>query len=161
MPRTIVPPPPKRSPDETDNNGFVEDDFPTKLTKYVPAETLAFLVPAAATIGSDRNLLVVALVIAAIGTSGYLWVNARSLPPDQRPLWYFYVLSEIAFACWAVATVPSVTALVRLNDVTAGVILLFAVFLIPLLDNILTAMFIKQNKPPQNVRTGAHRGIPA
>jgi hypothetical protein len=117
------------------------DSFPEKLVKYVPAETLAFFVPAAAAVGPSRTvLLVVTLVVAATGTVGYLWSSARSLPPAEKPLPHFYILAVVAFLCWALATTPNVAALARADQTTAAIVISAAVFLIPLCDTLLGAI---------------------
>jgi len=78
----------------------------------VPAETLAFFIPAAAAIGGDRDtLLIFVLVLAAVDTLGYLWLASPSDTAMERPLVHFYVLAVIAFLCWAVATSPNVADL--------------------------------------------------
>src|SRR4051812_1815235 len=99
MPRTVVPP-----PDVRGGGGLgaqAGDGLPEKLVKYVPAETLAFFVPAAAGLGSDRDTwLIVVFVVGLAGTLGYLWNRGQEEQPDKRPLTHFYVLSGIAFCCW-------------------------------------------------------------
>jgi hypothetical protein len=140
MPRTVVPATPERSTRAPQDSagGARGDDLPTKLVKYVPAEALAFFVPAAAAIGSGNDVLLIIIVaVGAIGTAGWLWYNASSLPAPERPLVHFYALAVIAFLVWALATAPNVAAIVRLDTVTTGVILAIGVFLIPLVDGIL------------------------
>ena len=142
MPRTVVPP---VRVDAGGPGGAIRleggDDLPTKLVKYVPAETIAFFVPATAGIGSGRGALLLVVVVAGvIGTVAWLWYKGSSQPEAQRPRAHFYVLSAIAFLVWAVATAPNVAALARLDSVTAGVLLLLAVFLIPLADGVLTKL---------------------
>lgn len=139
MPRTVVPPVAFRAPDGAAPVGG--DSLPERLVKYVPAETLAFFVPLAASIGTHRHgLLIAALVAGLVGTIGYLWLAAQRAKPDERPLPHFYVLAATAFLCWAVGTSANVSALVRIDQTTAGVILGFAVFLVPLLDEVLIRM---------------------
>lgn len=146
MARTVIPPPPRTRGTLADPPAAASapaggDSFPDKLVKYVPAETLAFLVPAAAALGSERDTFLIAvLVVAALGTFGYLWLNARMLPEEKRPLKHFYVLAEIALFCWAVATIPTVASLFRIDSVLAAVILLVAVFLIPVADNMASTL---------------------
>lgn len=144
MSRTVVPSPQtsglrakgtsqKEASTTEDGDGLSE-----KLVKYVPAETLAFFIPAAAAIDAARpGLLIAALIISALGTVGYLWLSSRSLPKNKQPLLHFYFLAIVAFACWALATGPNVAALVNVDDVVGGLILGAAVFLIPLADGVL------------------------
>src|SRR5882757_1789332 len=104
MARTIIPP--QAAGMRLDGSqGEKGDKFPDKLVKYVPAETLAFFVPISASLGLDRTrLLVVATIVGAIGTPGYLWLTARKLPKVEQPLFHFYLLAVLAFACWALGT---------------------------------------------------------
>jgi hypothetical protein len=147
MPRTVVPPVRYRS-SSNDSSADARTDggarptggdgLPERLVKYVPAETLAFFVPLASAIGGDRDvLLVTVLAVGLAGTVGYLWLHGQRAEPDVRPLPHFYVLSALAFLAWAIGTSGNVSALVRLDQVAAGVVLGLAVFLIPLLDEVL------------------------
>ena len=142
MARTVIPPQAistkvtaeKLRSEEAQEKG---DNYSDKLVKYVPAETLAFFVPAAAYVGQDRQALLIAVVvIAVLGTAGYLFKRSRSLPLKQRPTWIYYVLAVIAFLCWAIGTTPSVARLAGIDQVVAGLVLLGAVFLIPLADDV-------------------------
>ena len=113
------------------------DSFPERLVKYVPAETLAFFVPVAALLGSDRRaLLIVALLVGVVGTVGYLLQTAPS-GPDERPRPHYYVLACLAFLAWAIATTPAVADLIHLDHVGAAFVLAVAVFLIPIADALL------------------------
>jgi hypothetical protein len=135
MPRTVVPPLRYRGPRSKPVGG---DALPDRLVKYVPAETLAFFVPIAAVIGTQRNALLIGVVVAGfVGTIGYLWLAAQRADAEQKPLPHFYVLAGLAFVCWAVGTSANVSALVGMDRVEAGTVLGLAVFLIPLLDEIL------------------------
>jgi hypothetical protein len=143
MPRTIVPP--QRAARQGEE-GATGDQLPEKLVKYIPAETLAFVVPVTAALGSDREgWLIAILIIAALLTPAYLWNSARSLPANERPLTHFYVLAVLAFAGWAIGTCPSVADLISVDDVIAGVILALAVFLIPISDGILSDVLKPKN----------------
>jgi hypothetical protein len=122
----------------------VGDGIPEKLVKYVPAETLAFFVPFSAAIGPERTgLLIAVLVVSAITTVGYLWWQGQSLPREQQPLPHYYVLAVIAFACWAFATAPSVTALLGADALVAALVLAGGVALIPMTDQFLTWLIRK------------------
>jgi len=71
--RTVVPPPALRAGGDG-LGAHAGDNLPEKLVKYVPAEALAFFVPAAAGLGSDRKIwLIVIFVVGLAGTIGYLW----------------------------------------------------------------------------------------
>jgi hypothetical protein len=139
MPRTVVPPVQFRGPGGVLPGGG--DGLPERLVKYVPAETLAFFVPLAAALGPDRGPWLITIVVAgAVGTAGYLWVAGQRTRPDERPLPHFYVLAILAFLCWALGTSGGVAGLVGLDQTEAGVVLGLAVFLIPLLDEVLNRL---------------------
>jgi hypothetical protein len=145
MARTVIPPQAAgtRSDGSQAESG---DKFPDKLVKYVPAETLAFFTPISASLGPGRtSLLIIAIIAGIIGTPGYLWLTARRLPKAKRPTIHFYLLAIVAFACWALGTSTSVDTLVGVDTVTAGGVLTIAVFLIPLIDNLITAAFGTDN----------------
>lgn len=151
MARTVIPPqvaaaaqPRGLDAEPAGELPVVGDSIPEKLIKYVPAETLAFFVPFAAAIGSERQgLLIAVVVIAAIGNVGYLWWSGHTLAKEQQPLPHFFVLATIAFVCWAIATAPNVAALLGIDALVAAVILGAAVFLIPLADQILSTQLRK------------------
>lgn len=140
MPRTVVP---SLKDPATARGPLGGDDPATKLVKYVPAETLAFFIPAAAVIGADQTaLLVLALAAGAVGTFGYLWLQAqRESDPAKRPLTHYYPLAVVAFGIWAIATSSNVASMLGLDGVAAGILLMVGVFLIPLADGVLTTLF--------------------
>jgi hypothetical protein len=117
------------------------DDFPTKLVKYIPGETLAFFVPTAALLGEDRSaLLVTVALIGAAGNIGYLWYLGRSEPVDRQPRAHFYILAVFAFVAWALVTAPNLAAMAGLDQVASSVILAIAVFAVPLIDGVTTSL---------------------
>lgn len=141
MPRTIVPSGRARAVRGTLVRGPAGDATPEKLVKYVPAEAIAFFLPATAALGPERRvLLAVVTLIAAIGALLYLWLTARRLERHKRPLGYFYPLALLAFLAWAVGTSRNVAGLVHLDDISAGIVLLMAVFIVPLADDALATV---------------------
>lgn len=143
MPRTPVPPP---SPNRPNAAGADGDRIPEKIAKYVPAETLAFFVPVAALLGTNhKGLLVIAALVGAAGTPGYLYLQAKRLPAAERPLWHFYVLSVIGFFCWALGTTAALADLIGLDEKAAGVVLLIAVFALPLVDSLANTLQGRSN----------------
>ncbi len=138
MPRTVVPPARFRGNGTPPAGG---DGLPERLVKYVPAETLAFFVPLAAGIGSGRRvLLVVVLCAGLVGTIGYLWLAGQRAAADERPRPHFFVLAAVAFVSWAVGTSPNVAGLFGVDRLVAGVWLGLAVFLIPLVDEVINRL---------------------
>jgi hypothetical protein len=117
------------------------DGFPEKLAKYVPAEVLAFYVPALAIGGvrQDVQALLLVTVVAAVGVVGYLAWSARSLPAENRPPTWFYMLALVAFGGWAVGTVPELGADLKLSAAVSSVLLPITVFLVPAIDLWLTS----------------------
>ncbi len=117
------------------------DGFPEKLAKYVPAEVLAFYVPALAISGvrGDQAALLLLTIAGLAGTVIYLVAAARSEPnPDRRPPAWFYVLAALAFVGWALGTVPELADLTGLSDAVTSLVLPITVFLIPGIDQALT-----------------------
>jgi hypothetical protein len=142
MPRTVVPPVRFRGADGTKLTGG--DSFPERLAKYVPAETLAFFVPIAGFLDTDRKpWLITVLVAGAVGTLGYLWLSRPQRDDDEQPLPHFYLLACLAFLCWAVGTSAGVASLLGLDHVGAGIVLAVAVFLIPMSDEVLNRLLIR------------------
>lgn len=116
------------------------DEYAEKLLKYVPAEVIAFFIPATATAdANDHALLVVIFVVAAIGALGYLYRASLSVPADKRGKWWSYPLALAAFTAWALGTSPATADVVDIAPKTGGFILLIAAFVIPLADSIITA----------------------
>jgi uncharacterized membrane protein len=112
------------------------DEWGDKLVKYIPAEVLAFYIPSWALVDTATPLgqwLVFAIALA--GTVAYLMARADRADP---PRWYFYVLAALAFVAWAIGTTTSGGVLFHLPPWLAQITVLAAVFLIPLLDEILT-----------------------
>lgn len=146
MPRTIIharagaPRPAGDKEQEVTAEGppAAKDSYPAKLVKYVPAEVLAFFVPIAAQVGDRKGLLWLCLVVGLGGTVGYLWLLARQAKEVERPYPYFYVLAALAFLGWAIGTNEHVAALIGLSQAVGSVVLSLCVFIIPLLDNILS-----------------------
>lgn len=137
MSRTVVP----RSEQVRGSGGDVGEPLPEKLVKYVPAEVLAFFIPATAAIGNGREgLLWAAILLAAAGTPAYFYVHAQSLSTQKRPRWFFYVLAVISLLAWAVGTSAHTANLLGLDDVAAGFVLTAAVFIVPLVDSLLDLM---------------------
>ncbi len=136
-PRTsnVDPPPPPAST-------APKDEFGDKLVKYIPAEVIAFFLPAYALAKSADPaglawLPYALVVVAGLGLVGYLLIRA---PKDNPPRWYFYVLSVVAFLAWIAGTSAAgadVFHLVQV-EITGKLILMAAVFAIPLLDELLT-----------------------
>lgn len=113
MSRTVVPPPAIRG----GVGGPGGDTVPEKLVKYVPAETLAFLLPTASAFGADREFaLLVIFLVGLVGSIGYLYNRGQKEPEDKRPLTHFYVLAGIAYVCWALGASGSIAGVINLDD---------------------------------------------
>lgn len=126
MPRTVVHP----------RAGKPGDSVLEKLAKYVPAETVAFYVPAYAIAKAHGSSICWAiLTVGLIGTIIYLVAVADSANP---PRWYFYLLSGIAFIVWAMATSSVEVDLFQWGEWVGELLLFVAVFLIPIIDKLIT-----------------------
>jgi len=117
-------------PPETGEAEQRPDTFPTKLVKYVPAETLAFVIPATAFATTNIRRSVV-LVVALIGTPLYLARAAR------LPLWFF-ILAELSLLAWIAGTTDFAVELLGIAPEVGKFVLFVAVFLIPAVDELLT-----------------------
>lgn len=131
--RTIVYPPRPRSAPPSDPE--TPDTFPDKLTKYVPAEVVAFYAPLYATL-TGYAARVVVFAAAVVGLLAYLWLRA---PKDAPPRWYFYVLGIVSFVGWALSTSTVGADLLHLaGPDVPKVALPIAVFVVPAIDEALT-----------------------
>lgn len=137
-PTTEAPPSVEERPDGppagsgADRRGEEADGYREKLLKYVPAEVLAFFVPASALVDADREELVLLIFFAGVvGTLLYLHLANRQVVPEQQAPWWNYGLAVAAFAVWALATSPATAALVNLDEQAVGVILAVGALLIP------------------------------
>jgi hypothetical protein len=106
------------------------------LVKYIPGETIAFYVPIYPMIPKDSTVgLAVVLVCGIVGSVGYLYLSADKNSPPKP---FFYVLAAIAFLAWALGTSSVGQDLVGLPEYANRVALPAAVFVVPLVDQILT-----------------------
>ena len=127
----------------TSNGGDPGDGFGDKLLKYIPAEVIAFYVTGYVLAGMVNELVQwVVLVSGFLGTAGYLIARADTAKP---PKWYFYLLAAASFLAWACGTSTVGTDLFNWPtasaEATGKLIVTSAVFLIPLLDGLLTKLF--------------------
>jgi len=114
------------------------DDLVTKLLKYIPGEVIAFYVPIYALVPKDLAWgLWLVVLLSAAGTVGYLWVRADR---TSRPRAYFYVLAVVAFFCWALGTSTVGGDLWRLPEWLGHAAIPIGVFIVPLVDEILTKL---------------------
>jgi uncharacterized membrane protein len=147
---------------ELENNvaadGTQGDSYSDKLVKYIPAEVIGFFVPAYALATKVSGLWAqgLVLVLCALGTVGYLMIKA---PKDAPPRWYFYVLALLSFIAWAIGTSDVLSLLLPSGDpentkLMGKLIVAAAVFLIPLIDSLLTR-FLPPGPPPAPVTAPA------
>jgi hypothetical protein len=112
--------------------------------KYVPAEVLAFFIPATALATDRPALVIIALGLGLLCTPLYLY----SVAPKgrQRPAWWFYPLATLAFGAWAVGASPAVSTTLGLDQVTGSFILLATVLLIPAIDRFLGTLTTRSRR---------------
>lgn len=141
MVRTVVHPSKARAPVAPEGAQVQQppDTFGDKLVKYIPAEVIAFFLPAFALARALKLEWVdwLVLALAAFGLVGYLLIKADKTHPP-RP--YFYLLSLVAFFAWAAGTSSAGEDLFCFSqpDITGKLIVMGAVFLVPLVDELLT-----------------------
>lgn len=155
MIRTVVPP--RRTADIAHEDDVVvrgadgargtasdePDGYVDKLVKYVPAEVLGGFVPLSAlAAGTGHDSAVwVAAAAGLIGTPAYLAIQSRRVPLDKKPRPYFYLLSALAFLVWAVGTSSPLREVTGIGQNLAEFFLGLTVFLMPVLDAALEALF--------------------
>lgn len=130
MIRTAVYPPKPGS-----KGSALPDEWGDKIVKYIPAEVLAFYIPAWALVETQSLGSWFVFFVGLFGTIAYLLVRADRANP---PRWYFYALAAAAFIAWVIGTTTSGAVLFHLPEWSAEVTVLGAVFLIPLIDEIVT-----------------------
>jgi hypothetical protein len=127
-------------------NGSDADSYSGRLVKFVPAEVLAFFVPAAANWSDDESALTVIFITGLLATPLYLWVQGRDLDPDRQPELWSYPLAVAAFFAWAVGTSAATSTHLGLSSRTGTLILALAAFLIPLLDEVADKAMVKPRR---------------
>ena len=103
---------------------------------------IGFFLPAYALVQRLEGLWWVGWVVfvtSALGLGGYLFIQSDK---DKPPRWYFYLLSILAFVAWAVGTSSAGAELFKLPqpEITGKLIVMAAVFLVPLVDELLTRL---------------------
>jgi hypothetical protein len=117
------------------------DGYAEKLAKFVPAEVIAVFTPVMAAWNASRAEVIGALVVGAGLNWLYLvWQSSKADHPDKKPRWFFYVLATLAFGAWAIGTSADVQKLIDLTAAKAGTVLAVAVFIVPILDDILLVL---------------------
>lgn len=138
MPRTVVYGQRAKDVYSAPNRSAVEEDnYLTRLAKLVPAEVLAFFVPAAAQWGDDDALLVILLVLGTLATPAYLWRSALRQPDDLKPYPHYYALATVAFLAWALGVSAHVPELLGLSVSQSAFAVTIAAFALPLADGLL------------------------
>ena len=128
------------------------DDYVTKLLKYVPAEvTVAFTALIAAAAQADQatggttgsqTIVWIAFVIGLVTTVGYFYRSAHTLPPEDKPRPYFYVLVLVSFVIWSLAVNESVRQIFdNMDERTSEFLLVAGAVLIPFVDEMLTILY--------------------
>lgn len=122
-----------------------KDGFLEKLAKYVPAESITLtLLAFAALVPSGADVW---WLVAAGGVANVLYLFGTALVTRKQtpmPRWYFYPLSAGALVLWAIAVIEVVGKEAGIGGTNAEAqktfVIAVAAFLIPLLDEILTAL---------------------
>jgi hypothetical protein len=110
------------------------DGLSTRLTKYIPGETLAFVLPFCSVDGVKDGHVVGAVAVGALGQVLWLHHQGSQLATTDRPTFRFYLFALVAYAAWVLGTVPHVHEICRIDQTTAALILLAAAYLLPLID---------------------------
>lgn len=138
MPRTVVYPRAAKRAAAAGGAQSKPDELSEKLLKYIPGEVLAFFVPVYALVPKEPKWgLWAVLVVGAVGGVGYLFAQADKAAP---PRFYFYLLSIVAFLAWTLGTSTVGTDLGALPDWISHAAIPAAVFLVPMIDEVLTRL---------------------
>jgi hypothetical protein len=129
------------------------DDYVTKLVKYVPGEVVAGfggLIALAGNVNTDaetKRLLVITMffIFLVLVTPFYFALRCRSLEQENKPKWFFYLLSALAFGVWALAVSDTVRSALNMGPTWAEFMLGVGSFVIPGIDEGLT--LLSANKP--------------
>lgn len=112
------------------------DDYFTKLVKYVPAETVAFVCAVSATPLSNALMWVV-FWAAAVGSVVYIAIR-EPLP------WFTYILTLIAAFLWIIGTTNYGEILFHLSYAASRVMMAIGIFLIPGIDELATKWYRRE-----------------
>lgn len=124
--------------DDQASQPAAEDDYQSKLIKYIPGEALAFYAPLASG-ATGKVATIVITLIGVIGTDLYLRQSARRLKESEKPLRHYYFLSVVSFLVWALSINDSFSTLLGIPEQAKILILPCTVFLLPLIDDELTS----------------------
>lgn len=127
------------------------DNYASKIAKYVPAETIAVLALLFAAFKPSAGTVWWWVAGGALANCVYLLSLAMGQPKTvPRPRLYFYFLSVIALALWAMATLGPVKRAAGLTGEDGpnkqAALLALAAFIVPALDTVLTKLDIRLKK---------------
>lgn len=132
------------------DGGSSADSYIGKLAKYVPAELLSAASIVFAAFTPSGLTLFIALVVAAFINIAYLWTLGQFAKGEPPPRWYFYVLSALAFGCWAVVVLEPASNAFGIagedNAAKRAAVLAGAAFVIPFVDTMITALYAKRRR---------------
>lgn len=164
MPRSIVYPAPAPRPraDERDRpyaggTGAADagqstemspgDGFAQRLLKYIPAETLAFVVFLTAMSDLKDAHVVAVVVVGLVGQVLILRSQTAKMAAPDRPTLRFFIFAVVAYLAWVVGTSPRFAHIVHLDRTTATLIMACVAYLLPLIDPKTHEIF--DPKPPE------------
>lgn len=133
----VPPPPPPPLPPGAAPPAPPPDNYADKLVKYVPAEVLAFALPAAAVNAGNDTWLKAIIGIGVATTPLYHFAASRTAPPQLKPKPAFYALSAVAFVPWILGASLAVAQMTGWGQGAVTTILLLSLLIIPLLDQLL------------------------
>jgi len=157
MIRTVVYPEKGAEPEvlpesHAETGSRVPDDYKAKLVKYIPAEVIGFYLPAYALVTKSSPIVadtdkptaqIIVLVVSLLGLIGYLFIRSDKNSP---PRIYFYLLAGLAFLAWAIGTSSVGQDVFHIPEWWNELTVLAAVFLIPMLDEMITRLIATVSK---------------
>ena len=114
-----------------------KDSYGDKLLRYIPAEVIGFYILAYPFMKDQgRAWQIIVFLVTLVGLLGWLIVRARA--EETKPRWWFFLLSAIAFVAWAIGTSTVGSDLFLLSQKMSQFTVMVAVFLVPLIDELLS-----------------------
>jgi hypothetical protein len=110
------------------------DDFATRLTKYLPAETIALVALVSSISGITRYQIWAIVLVGAIGQVLVLRQASRKLDKPDQPSWRQLVFAVVAYAGWVLGTTPAFCDSIHVDRTTGTIVMACVAYLLPLVD---------------------------
>jgi hypothetical protein len=133
----------------------------TKLVKYVPIEFVSGFVGVLLLVAGlsesekwDHRLIVSTYILFAVFTPIVFFLLSRGNRDEDRPMWFFYPLSLLAFLGWGVGSSQDLRDVLSISSVQSESIVGLAAVGIPALDWLLTKALLPGEAATQPAPAG-------